>query len=147
MLDRIENYQETLQNHSAPLMPFIEWQPTPEHNVEVTNDTADLYRYFDGTRAAEFLYECVRKTVETDLPREIAYLTAHDEAERNIMEYVEMPNRLAQNLIIFVRQNNGAIPKKRRTKEFLALTDEEAFAIENMITDAYEDYDEVGYDD
>jgi hypothetical protein len=29
-------------------MPFIEWRPTPERNVEVLNDTADLYRYFDS---------------------------------------------------------------------------------------------------
>ena len=26
-----------------PLMNFIEWRPTPQHNVEVLNDTADLY--------------------------------------------------------------------------------------------------------
>ena len=39
------------RSHSAPLMPFIEWRPTPERNVEVLNDTADLYRYFDCTAA------------------------------------------------------------------------------------------------
>lgn len=145
MLDRIEDYRKILQGHSAPLMRFIEWQPTQEHNVEVTNDTADLYRYFDGTEAAEFLYECVRKTVETDLPREIAYLIAHDEAETNIMEYVEMPNRLAQNLIILIRQNNGILSKNRRSKEFKNLTDEEVLTIEKIIAEAYEDYAKAGF--
>ncbi|PHS28885.1 MAG: cell filamentation protein Fic [Robiginitomaculum sp.] len=143
MLDRIEDYQTTLQNHSAPLMPFIEWQATEEHNVEVLNDTADLYRYSDCTREAEFLYECVRTTVETDLPREIAYLTAHDEAEASIMVCVEMPNRRAQDLIIFVRQNNGVIPKKRREKEFSALTDIEVANIEKIIADAFKGYNEA----
>ena len=33
--------------------------------------TADFYRYFDCTGEAEFLYSCVRRTVEKDLPREI----------------------------------------------------------------------------
>jgi hypothetical protein len=47
MLDRIADYRTTLQAHSAPLMPYIEWRPTSERNVEVLNDTADLYRYFD----------------------------------------------------------------------------------------------------
>jgi len=145
MLDRIQDYQKTLQQHSAPLMPFIEWQPTQDHNIEVTNDTADLYRYFDGTKAAEFLYECVKKTVETDLPREIAYLTAHDKAETNVMECVEMPNRMAQNLILFIRQNGGSIPKKRRSKEFAALTENEVVAIETIIKDAFKSYDEAGY--
>ena len=69
------------------------------------NDTADLYRYFDCTEAAEFLYACVRRTVEQDLPREIDYLRRHDEAIRRIMDAVEMPDRLAENLVMFIRQN------------------------------------------
>ena len=145
MLDRIEGYQRVLQNHSAPLMPFIEWQPTADHNVNVINDTEDLYRYFDATLVAEFLYECVKTTIENDLPREISYLIAHDKAKGHIMEYVEMPNKLAQDLIIFVRQNGGAMPKKRREKEFSVLTEEEVIRIEKIIMDAYEDYDSSGF--
>ncbi len=147
MFDRIAEYQKVLQNHSGPLMPFVAWKETRDHNVEVINDTADLYRYFDATESAEFLYKCVGTTVEHDLPREIAYLTAHDEAERNIMEFVEMPNRLAQNLIMFIRQNNGQIPKKHREKEFSALTDEETNGIEEIIQDAYKSYDDAGFSD
>jgi hypothetical protein len=112
MLDWIDDYRHTLQNHSAPLMPFIEWRPTPERKIEVVNDTADLYRYFDCTREAEFLYACVARTVEHDLPVEIDYLRRHDEAQRRIMETVEMPDRLAQDLIMFIRQNDGTLPKK-----------------------------------
>lgn len=145
MLDRIEDYQRVLQNHSALLMPFIEWQPTADHNVNVINNTEDLYRYFDTTLVAEFLYECVKTTIENDLPREISYLIAHDKAERNIMEHVEMPNKLAQDLIMFVRQNSGAMPKKRREKEFSVLTEEEVNRIEEIIMDAYEDYDSSGF--
>ncbi len=141
MLDRIDDYRQTLQNHSAPLMPFIEWRPTDKHNVEVTNDTTDLYRYFDATGAAEFLYECVHTTIENDLPREILYLAAHDQAERNIMEYVEMPNKLAQDLIMFVRQNGGLLPKKRRASELVALNDAEVKKIEAIIKTAYSDHD------
>lgn len=145
MLDRIEEYRSVLQGHSAALMPFIEWQPTPDHNVNVTNDTADLYRYFDATDEAEFLYSCVQTTIEKDLPREIAYLIAHDAAQNGIMEFVEMPNKLAQDLIMFVRQNQGVLPNKRREKEFSALTAEEVFAIEKIIADAYGDFDSSGF--
>ena len=95
MLDRIDDYRTTLQSHSGPLMPFIEWRVTPDRNVEVTNDTTDLYRYFDATVAAEFLYSCVQRTVEHDLPHEIDYLRRHDEAIRRVMETIEMPDRLA----------------------------------------------------
>ena len=39
------------------------------------------------------------------------------------MDTVEMPDRLAENLVMFIRQNNGALPKKRRANEFKQLTD------------------------
>lgn len=137
MLDRIDEYGSTLRNHSGALMDFIEWRPTPERNVEVLNDTTDLYRYFDCTEAAEFLYACVERTVEHDLPHEIDYLRRHDEAQRRIMEMVEMPDRLAQNLIMFMRQNDGTIAKRRREKEFEALTDDEVQKIEAIYGDVF----------
>ena len=118
MLDRIDDYRSTLQAHSGPLMQFIEWRPTPERNVEVLNATADLYRYFDCTDVAEFLYACVSRTVEHDLPREIDYLRRHDEAIRRIMDTVEMPDRIAEDLVMFIRQNKGKLSKRRREDEF-----------------------------
>ena len=144
MLDRIDDYRTTLQRHSGPLMPFIEWRPTPERNVEVLNDTADLYRYFDCTEAAEFLYACVRRTVEDDLPREIDYLRRHDQATQRIMESVEMPDRIAENLLMFIRQNNGALSTNRREGEFTQLTDDEVQRIERIVADAFEGFNEAG---
>ncbi len=116
MLDRIEDYRTTLRSHSAPLMDFIDWRATADRNVEVTNDTADLYRYYDCTAEAEFLYACVKRTVDHDLPHEIDYLRRHDDARRRIMDTVEMPDRLADDLLLFIRQNNGKLPKRRRER-------------------------------
>ena len=141
MLERIDDYRRTLQDHSGPLMLFIDWRSTANRNVEVLNDTADLYRYFDCTAEAEFLYACVARTVEHDLPKEIDYLRRHDEAQRRIMEMVEMPDRLAQDLIMFIRQNDGKLPKRRREREFVALTDEEAAQIEAICEEVFGDSD------
>ena len=144
MIDRIDDYRKVLQAHSGPLMEFIEWRPTPERNVEVVNDTADLYRYFDATQAAEFLYACIQRTVEQDLPREIAYLQSHDDALRRIMDTVEMPDRLAENLLRFIRQNKGRLPKGRRTKEFANLTDKEVGQIEAIVREAFDQVQDIG---
>ena len=127
MLDRIDDYRATLQAHSEPLMPFIEWRPTAERNVDALNQTADLYRYFDCTAEAEFLYACVRRTVEHDLPREIDYLRRHGDAMGRIMERIDMPDRLAENLIMFIRQNKGSLPRKRREGLFAMLRDRRSF--------------------
>jgi Fic family protein len=137
MLDRIDGYRRALQEHSSPLMDFIDWRPTPRQNVEVTNDTADLYRYFDCTAEAEFLYECVARAVEHDLPSEIDFLRRQDEAQRRILEIVDMPDHLAQKLLLFMRQNEGKIPKRRRQDEFAALTDEEAERIEAVYREVF----------
>jgi hypothetical protein len=74
----------------------------------------------------------VARTVDHDLPKEIDYLRRHDEAQRRIMEAVEMPDRLVQNLIMFIRQNDGKLAKRRREKEFAALTDDEVASIEGI---------------
>jgi hypothetical protein len=107
MLDRIDDYRRTLQSHSGSLMEFIHWRSLPNKNVEVTNDTDDLYRFFDCTEEAEFLYSCVQRTVETDLPKEIQYLKSNDEALRGIMNFVEMKDRLELVLVMHVGHNKG----------------------------------------
>ena len=142
MLERIDAYRKTLQRHTSPLMPFIDWRPTADGNVMVHNETADFYRYFDCTESAEFLYDCVQRTVNYDLPREIEYLQRHDEAMGKIMDTVEMPDNLAENLIFMILQNNGKLAKRHRQKEFEALTDTEVSALEKIVQDAFEGFPE-----
>jgi hypothetical protein len=118
-------------------MDFIDWHPTLDRNVEVSNDTTDFYRYFDCTAEAEFLYSCVARSVEHDLPNEIDFLRRQDQARRRIMEIVDMPDRLAQNLLSFMRRSGGTIPKRRRRNEFAALTDDEAKRIEAIYSEVF----------
>lgn len=56
ILDRIDDYRQTLEHYSKSRLDLIEWRPTDKGNVEVLNETIDLYRYFDATRQAEFFY-------------------------------------------------------------------------------------------
>jgi hypothetical protein len=140
MLDWIDTYRETLQAHSGRLMEFIEWGPAVKGNVDVLNDTIDLYRYYDCTAAAEFLYSCVKRTIEADLPREIDYLTRRDEAVREIMNVVEMPDHVAEQFVLFVHRNGGTLPIKRRKREFAALSDEEQAELEEIVRDAFDGF-------
>ena len=141
MLDRINDYRNVLQGHSAPLMDFIAWHALPNGNVHVTDDTSDFYRYFDCTKEAEFLYECVIHTVEQSLPREIDFLSCNDTAIRYIMELVEMPNRIAGELVMFIRQNNGVLSRRRRKKHpFDKFSDAEITQIEQIVSDAFEGF-------
>lgn len=57
---------------------------------------------------------------------------------------MEMPDRLVQNLIMFMRQNNDVLSKRRREGEFEKLTDEEISQIETAYRDAFQEYPPEG---
>jgi hypothetical protein len=77
-----------------------------------------------------------------DLPREIDYLRRHDEALHRIMDTVEMPDRLAENLLMFIRQNGGTLPKRRRENEFKALDGKEVRQLEEIVREMFEGFEE-----
>ncbi len=130
MLREITAYKRVLESYSRPLLPCIQWRPTSSGNVEVLNKTADWYRYFDATAHAEYLYRCVRTTIESDLPYEVAYLQAYDAFTTAISSIVDMSARTQDMLHRFLRQNNGHLSKRARSGEFTSLNDEEVATIE-----------------
>lgn len=136
---RMDEYKRVLESYSRPLLEFIDWRQTPTHNVEVLNETADYYRYFDATRHAEFLYECVQHTVESDLPNEVAYLEAYDAFSREVLRHVDMPNSMLDLLHRFLTQNAGKLSRRARDKEFQPLTDDEVKMVETAHANAFAD--------
>jgi Fic family protein len=137
ILDRIDDYRRTLESYSRRLLPLIKWESTDKGNVRVLNDTEDYYRFFDATQHAEFLYECVARTIDTDLPAEAKYLEAYDTFKRGVTEIVDMPNGTLDLLFRFLRQNKGALSKRGREKEFAKLTDDEVAKIEASYGEAF----------
>jgi Fic family protein len=132
ILDRIDEYRRTLESYSQRLLPLIRWQPTERGNVEVLNDTADYYRFFDATPHAEFLFSCVARTVDVDLPAETAFLERYDQFKKRVSALVDMPDRVLDLLFRFLRQNEGKLSKRAREREFESLTDAEATRIESI---------------
>ncbi|WP_262508201.1 Fic family protein [Zunongwangia atlantica] len=74
ILERIDEYQDVLEDFSLSRIGLIEWKETTDHNLEILNETRDLYRYFDLTKQAEFLYSFVGDTIEKIIPEELDYL-------------------------------------------------------------------------
>lgn len=130
ILERIDRYRDTLETYSERLLPLIRWEPTETFNVRVLNETHDFYRFFDATPHAEFLYACVRQTIEHDLPYEADFLRRYDEFRRRIEAMIDMPERTIDLLFRFLQQNDGILSKRAREREFNALTDIEAGEIE-----------------
>ncbi|MEI4263503.1 Fic family protein [Roseovarius sp. D0-M9] len=134
--ERIDEYRTVLESYSARLLPLIEWEPTEKFNVRVLNDTGDFYRFFDATPQAEFLYSCVQKTIEEDLPFETTFLRNYDAFRSQVEAIVDMPDRTIDLLFRFLQQNGGILSRRARANEFMALTDDETTRIERAYTDA-----------
>ncbi|MBK8954042.1 MAG: Fic family protein [Saprospiraceae bacterium] len=131
ILNHIVDYRKVLESYSLPLLDYIEWRETKDNNVEVLNDTKDYYAYFDATKQAEFLYDCVMDTIENFIPREVTYLIRYDQFKHFLEDEFEMPDKLVTLLLRFLEQNEGKLSKRAKENEFCNLTEVEIDQIEN----------------
>ena len=138
ILERIDQYRSVLESYSSRLMPAINWVPTERFNIRVLNDTGDFYRFFDATPHAEFLYACVRKTIEEDLPNEADFLRRYDQFRQYVTGFIDMPDRMIDLLFRFLRQNGGRLSNRARKREFDALIDEEVRIVERFYGDVFD---------
>lgn len=137
ILEQIDTYRLVLESYSAKALPLVEWRETERHNVEVINETIDLYRYFDATPHAEFLYECVEQTIDVDLPKEAEFLQNYDRFNAVVQSIVDMPDSVLDLLFRFLKQNDGKLSGRAKAKEFMALSDEEANTIERHYAEIF----------
>jgi len=137
ILEQINNYRKVLESYSHPLLDFIEWRTTQDHNVEVINDTADYYKYFDATMQAEFLFDCIDHTIKEIIPAEVTYLEKFDQIKTWLDVNFEMPDKTVALLIRFLEQNNGVLSNRARKMEFSALNTNEIKLIENQFQNIF----------
>lgn len=137
ILGRIDEYRNILEHFSKPRLDLIEWRPTEKNNVEVLNETIDLYRYFDATQQAEFFFECVAETVNKTLPEEVSYLEKYEALNSFIKNFLDMPDKLVDLLIRFLDNNDGKLSNRAKKREFKKLTDREIQVIEQKYAEVF----------
>lgn len=131
ILNRISEYKKILESYSSGLKDLIKWKVTDEKNVEVLNDTLDLYRFFDATTQAEFLFDCINEMIEKTLPEEVVYLQKFDKMKNFLDDNFSMPDNKVELLINFLNQNNGILSSRAKSKEFKLLKSNEVKKIES----------------
>ena len=137
ILENINEYRTTLESYSSRMLPLIEWEPTKDGNVKVTNNTADFYRYFDATPHTEFLYHCLETTIKTILPEEVQYLQNYDMFRSGIGRILEMSSRKIDLLHKFLQQSNGKLSSRAKIQEYSALTQNEISEIEKLYKSSF----------
>ena len=105
--------------------------------------TADVVEDFlDATTHAEFLYGCVHRTIQKDLPYETDFLRRYDRFREQVETIVDMPDRTIDLLFRFLRQNQGSLSQRARAREFDELTTAEADRMEELYREICGELDE-----
>jgi 2'-5' RNA ligase len=138
ILEKIDDYRAVLEHYSHSVLSLIEWELTVDHNVKVKNETADYYRYFDATKQAEFLFDCVGHTIDHTIPNEIKYLENYDTFKVWLDDHIPMPDKMVSLLIIFLSQNKGILSRRALEKEFVGLEHSEVQMIESKYKEIFE---------
>lgn len=129
------SYDEMLETFSKPVLEFTQWRWTSEQEITVTNETGDLYRYFDATAFAEYLYDRVADTVRRDLKEELGFVAVFDRALTDVREIIDMPDRRASLFVRLCMQNGGRLSATKR-QQFAELTDAEIALLETAVQQA-----------
>ena len=137
MLKNHADYDASLECFSRHLMTLVEYSLDKEGRMTVHNDTARWYRYIDMTPQVEALFRFIEQTIDTDLPKELAFLANYDKTKKAIREIVDMPDRKIDLFIRFCLQNNGRLSERKRAGHFDFLSDEEIARMEQAIQMAY----------
>ena len=134
-------YDDVLSGFSRPLLDLIRWEwsgaggDTPGRGMVVKSETAGLYRHFDATTFAEYLYDRVADSVRRDLKEELGFVAVFDRALGGVREIVDMPDRRASLLVRLCMQNGGQLAARKRGR-FAELTDDEVAAMEAAVQEA-----------
>lgn len=126
MLSNIRDYDATLERYSKPLMQLIKYAKSEVGGIEVLNsEEVDAYfRFPDLTEQCIYLVETIHATLKEDMPEELLFIQRYDEVKRALQDVVDMPDRNINLMIMFLHQNKGVFPKRRR-EQFSKLTDRE----------------------
>jgi hypothetical protein len=133
MINHIRDYDQALENFSKPLMQRIRYTSSANGKVKVTNapEIESYFRYPDLTWQSIYLAQTITTTISQDMAEELNFLERYDEMKKDIQHLVDMPDKDIDQIILFLHQNKGFFPNRRKSN-FPKLTEEEFLSMENI---------------
>jgi Fic family protein len=138
MLNNMQEYDNALEQYSKPLIQQINYAKKADGTFEVTNpeEVEAYFRYPDLTAQCVFLAQTIQETINQDMPEELEFIQHYDELKRELQNIVDMPDKDINLMIMFLHQNKGAFPTRRR-KDFAKLTEKEIVSMETAYKDIF----------
>lgn len=138
MLNNIKDYDEALEDFSKPLMTRISFKTEANGQVIITNpeDVETYFKYPDLTFQSIYLGQTIQFTINEDLSEELYFLERYDELKTELQNFIDMPDKRLNIIIIFLHQNKGLFPNRRK-KDFPEITDEEFAIMETIYSNVF----------
>jgi hypothetical protein len=120
-------------------MQRIRYDKRDNGEINITNhqEMEAYFRYPDLTDQCIYLINTIHATLNEDMPEELLFIQRYDEAKKELQRIVDMPDKLLNNMLMFLHQNKGVFPKRRRD-QFGQLTDEEIKRMQAAYQAVYE---------
>ena len=133
MVNNLKEYDAVLEAFSKPLMKRIQFTKDEKGGLVITNleEVRAYFKYPDLTVQTIFLAKAIRETIRHDLSEELLFLERYGEFKKELMQFIDMPDKRADEIIVFIHQNKGLFPKRRK-KYFSEITDAEFEGIERI---------------
>lgn len=138
MLQNLAEYDRVLELYSKPLMERVQYSILKNGELKIDNpDTVGSYfRYPDLTPQSEYLAKTIFSTLQEDLSDELFFLQRYDEIKRALQQWIDMPDKRLNHVIVYLHQNKGVFPNRRK-KQFEEMTEEDFEMIEQIYKDIF----------
>ena len=135
LLKKTATYDRMLETFSRRVMSHLEYDVSADGEVAVRGESADFYRYIDLTPIVEDFQRLIVETIRTEWRYELDYLADYDQMRREMREVVDLPEKKANQFILFVQNNGGRLSAAKRPL-FAELTDGEIAKLEQVVNRA-----------
>lgn len=135
LLKQQARYDRMLESFSSRLMKVLDYDIDPRGEVTVNGESADFYRFIDFTPIVEEYQKIIEETINTEWKTEIDYLVCYDRVRAEMRTVVDMPDKKANQFILFANQNGGVLSLGKRQRFFPELTDEEVAKLEAIVSE------------
>lgn len=125
-------YLEALEGFSKPVRAL--WDVTAIGAGDFRFDFRSspmVYGHWSGQRAAGFIADCARLALEHSLVDETLFIQSYDRAFERIDRQFDLPDRTINLLILWIENNGGKMPERRRNAK-------ELFGVDRGVVDAVE---------
>lgn len=133
---QIPDYLAVLNAFSVPVTRLWDYRRLDDGPAILHGPGAGPYRYFPADREAAFLAATLRRTVEEEIPRELAFLRGYDAAHERIEAEFDLPQRDVAALIRVIEANGGRLSANKR-RRWDWLPDPVIARIETLVREAF----------